>query len=616
MNHDRLPRSAPRAIALPLVLASALPLAAPAGAQTPCAFDRIELPASVAGDGDEVGTDVAVSGPFLAVGVPGFDSGVSPCEAPGPGALVDVGLVAVYERDDLLQYRVSDFLGGDPVPGERFGASLAFEGDVLVVGAPGSVFGPTLPTPGAVYVFERDPVANAFVLAQPRLVAPTPTPGEEFGFSVALEGDRLLVGAPGGVGEVHFYERDPATGDFVSAGAPLRAANPPTLGRFGHALALQGNELFVGAPSEGKVSGPASLDGLGAAYRFQYRPVPGWIQRNRLVSGNTVSLEQFGNALAISGNTLAVGSFTAQSGFLTLPGRVLLFQREDKGTPKLGDDTWRKVQVLEPAAPVNKHRFGNDLDLDGDLLVVGGPWNTQPEAPPGLAYVFDRVGGTWTERQVLASPDPPACCEPMFGQPFGDRFGYAVHLTRGPGAADRGVFVTALRAHTDLVPCCPDGAGGLEACSDPDPPVSVPRLSGAVYRYRLSLASCERSLTVTGGGTHDLALDAGPAHSGRFYRVLGSLTGVAPGTAVDDVLLPLDTDAYSLFVLDAPGSAPFDGFAGFLDGGGRAGASVTLPAASDPALAGTVLYHAAGVFELSTPAMVLATNAVELELRP
>jgi len=106
------------------------------------------------------------------------------------------------------------------------------------------------------------------------------------------------------------------------------------------------------------------------------------------------------------------------------------------------------------------------------------------------------------------------------------------------------------------------------------------------------------SLSVSAGGVQTLTLVAGAANAGLPYLLLGSLTGSSPGLPLDGDVLPLNIDAYTLFTLQTPNTAPLAGSAGVLDGAGGATATFTLPAGFGANLVGLTATHAGVVLEL------------------
>ena len=113
---------------------------------------------------------------------------------------------------------------------------------------------------------------------------------------------------------------------------------------------------------------------------------------------------------------------------------------------------------------------------------------------------------------------------------------------------------------------------------------------------RPSLVVDTETLSVSNGGTQHLFYFAPEALAGGVHVLLGSASGTSPGTPVDGVTLPLNLDPYMLFVLEKANGAVFGDTIGVLDKHGHAVSTITIPAGSDPALAGATLQHAYVVF--------------------
>ena len=121
------------------------------------------------------------------------------------------------------------------------------------------------------------------------------------------------------------------------------------------------------------------------------------------------------------------------------------------------------------------------------------------------------------------------------------------------------------------------------------------------------------------GGTQNWTLAAGIAHASWPYLILGSASGTAPGTPIDGVVLPLNTDLYTVFSLQHSNSALLTNTFGFLDAAGKTTASFNIPGLTDPSLAGVTLHHAALAFNF-VPGVTLraeyASNPVAVQLVP
>jgi plastocyanin len=120
-------------------------------------------------------------------------------------------------------------------------------------------------------------------------------------------------------------------------------------------------------------------------------------------------------------------------------------------------------------------------------------------------------------------------------------------------------------------------------------------------------------VSLSAGGTVNFDLQAGPAHAGEVYFMLGSLSGTTPGTPFGGLVVPLNVDSYTLDLLAAPG-AIIAGQLGFLDAAGEANASLTVPAGLDPTLAGITANHAYFTINPITTAITSVSNAFPLTL--
>ena len=130
------------------------------------------------------------------------------------------------------------------------------------------------------------------------------------------------------------------------------------------------------------------------------------------------------------------------------------------------------------------------------------------------------------------------------------------------------------------------------------------------------LTAFGQALDITDGGLQHLLLDAGPAHAGENYFILGSITGTTPGIPVDGLLLPLNFDGYLQITLNQPNGAFLPQSLAPLDADGRAQALfVAGPGALPLATAGLTVHHAFVTLDpLSLPPVTFASNAVSLEL--
>jgi len=285
----------------------------------------------------------------------------------------------------------------DPTAG-GFGSSVAIDGRIAAVGAPLDDDASTSWTcdSGSVLLFERDTSGLDQWGFKTELHATAAACGDEFGTSIALEGDTLVVGARGrasyrGAGLV-FRRTGPAT---WTQQAILLGSLSGSSDQCGTAVALSGDLAAVGCPDEW-------VDSLstysGAVYLFarnQGGP-DAWGEIKRIIPA-TGDFDEFGAAVALSGSTLLVGSPSSYS----LDGRATVHLASQGGA-----NNWGLVTQLIPSDLSENDQFGASVALRGDSALIGAPnKQTGPADEPGAAYYFRSVGSVWSQTaRLLANP--------------------------------------------------------------------------------------------------------------------------------------------------------------------------------------------------------------------
>lgn len=507
--------------------------------------------------GDRYGFDVALDGERALIGALFDDL---------PGA-IDAGSARVLERQSSGAWlQVANLTAFDKFAGDQFGYSVALDGDRAIVGSPqdddkGSAS-------GSAYVFERQP-GGTWQLAT-KLVAADGAIGDFFGRAVAIDGDRAMVGSvldddgAGNAGSVYVFERSGAgTWSFVQK---LGATSPEADARFGIELALDGDRVAIGATldDEGAVDG-------GAVYVFE-RSFGSWSEVAELVAPDAAASDEFGEALALQNDRLIVGVRKDDDG-ATDAGSARVFERSPGGT-------WSEVAALRASAPVAGALLGSSVALDGERVIAGATSEGSVPAAHGRALLFTRESATvWHETATLASSEGSD----------GALFGAAVALSSG-------------RA---LISADQDDAGATNG--------------GAATVFELgSLLHGTPTISLASGGSSALLLRAGPARAGNLYVLLGSFGGTSPGTVdpVSGLTLPLVYDAYTSYLINNWGGTLVAPWFGLLDAHGAANAAFTVPVGSNASFAGITVNHAALVVDLSLFVAVEATNAAAVELVP
>ena len=245
---------------------------------------------------------------------------------------------------------------------------------------------------GAVYLFER--TGEGWTERQ-KLLASDGAPQHRFGAAVAMDEGTLVVGAPGA--------GDPASGrayvftlDGGSWGEQQILGGGGAAGdEFGTAVAVRGDHLAVGAPGAG--------GDTGAAFAYD-RGDPAWTPAGEFIPGDAASA--FGAAIAIDATTLAVGTPEDDDDGL-FSGSVFLLSRSGA--------SWVSSGKLTASDASGNDTFGSSLALDGGRLLVGAPFR----GDTGAAYLYDGEG--FAREQILVAGDGAA----------GDGFGRAVAIRGG-----------------------------------------------------------------------------------------------------------------------------------------------------------------------------------------
>ncbi len=373
-------------LALMLVSASltAQPISLPASpdadaASQSRAFGSIQkLTEPTPAEDNRYGLQLELDGSTLAVSSVHINDGSDPNEYHGR--------VYIYTADANGQWSLQASLQTpDTNKADAFGGSLALDGDWLVVGAPGS------PSEGRAYIYKR--TGTVWSLTQTLNPDPsTPIP-PAFGTSVAIDGIRLLVGAPGDTfasGSVYIY--DLVGSNWVKAADKLTGPSPLTAFGFSVALdgmtALIGGTLIDGMPNAENVSGKA--------YVYQYNiNTNGWTNQGALTPLDSANGDRFGFSVAVDGETALIGAHKNSAS----KGAGYIFTR-------FGGNSWSQQAKLVPAEAVNGDRVGWSVDLEGDIAVVGADGRDQaPYTDLGAVYIFKRTGTTWAQIQKVVPPE-------------------------------------------------------------------------------------------------------------------------------------------------------------------------------------------------------------------
>lgn len=261
----------------------------------------------------------------------------------------------------------------DLVAFQGFGFAVAADGNVL---AAGSQFAPFV-----VYVYTNN---NGNWSEQAELISPSGNSSNHFGSSLALQGNTLVVGGALGNGSAAYVYTN-VNGTWLeqavlvpSGGAGTGFAGSPLNG-----MALSGNTLAIGAPSESTPAG-----NTGSVYVF-VNSNGQWTQQQRIMPADSL-VAGFGLSVSLQNDNLLVGApFTTWPNVFQ-PGAAFLFSRQS--------GAWNQAVRFDPVDVVAAGLFGEFVSLDAKTVAIGAP-------RPCEAEIFVNNNNTWGLQSIIAGPD-------------------------------------------------------------------------------------------------------------------------------------------------------------------------------------------------------------------
>jgi FG-GAP repeat len=280
------------------------------------------------------------------------------------------------------QYQEAKLLAHDGTTSDIFGASVAMDGDFVSVGMPWDDT-PVGGDSGSVRLYSR---VGGWTETQTLMGSDT-QPGDLFGSALGMNRGRLLVGSFFGTvngqhqGSAFVFNRNGAT---WTEETKLWATDVNTGTGFGTSVAIDGAVIVCGAPSDNQTGNPA-----GAAYVYR-RSGGAWTLEAKLVPGDILPNEEFGEAVAVHDEVIVVGARRDDDLGLD-SGSVYVYRHQSSG--------WSQEAKLHASDGSANDWFGEEVAVWDDLICVGAPYHGIND--DGEAYVFRHSSGGWTEEASL-----------------------------------------------------------------------------------------------------------------------------------------------------------------------------------------------------------------------
>ncbi|MHC4675134.1 MAG: hypothetical protein ACYTBZ_21830, partial [Planctomycetota bacterium] len=318
------------------------------------------------------------------------------------------GAAYVYRFNGSNWVEEAKLLPWDVLHNYFFGKSVAISGNTIVVGAVWDwMRGRGV---GSAYVFTLDPLAGTWS-QEAKLLSSDGAEEDYFGNSVAIVGNIVMVGARDDddnntdSGSVYVFDLPQATGDEDGDGLSAQCDNCPQ-----H---YNPNQIDCDVDGIGDVCGLAdgiNTDNNSNGIMDQCELRCSINEVDVLLASDGAANDHFGDTLAISGETVIIGS-RADDDFGTSSGAAYIY-RYDSGLPS----GWSQEAKLLASDGAEYDLFGRSVVLIGEQVMVGASGDDDKGASSGSVYVFAFDGSTWIEETKLLASDGSN----------GDEFGHVI----------------------------------------------------------------------------------------------------------------------------------------------------------------------------------------------
>jgi len=345
---------------------------------------------------EKFGVSVSASGERAIVGMPGVQD-----ESLGKAYILN----ATIGSEGILQ----ELSPAAVALNDRFGFSVAINGDDALVGAPSTLVNGIFA--GTVYAFHFE--NNKWVEKKPlALPVPIPAGGDQFGSSLALSGDYAIVGAPGkavnnvlGAGAAFIFHKE--SGEWVLK-QEFYDPVPKNMDSFGFSVAISNDKAIVGVPYGDTV---VQGDQAGCAYTLRIGN-NGWeLMQGKLVASIYAISEHFGSSVAMDGDEILIGATLLAVKNVEHAGQVFAFHFDG--------NKWNQTQAIAMASPKKDYFFGQSIAIKGTKAIVGNALSGVPETSAVFNMIRDATGWQFSA---------PGLVTPAGEVQAGDGFGLSVGI--------------------------------------------------------------------------------------------------------------------------------------------------------------------------------------------
>ncbi len=310
--------------------------------------------------------------------------------------------------------------------GDRFGTSVAIDGDYAIVGAPVTNVNNIIEA-GAAYIFHFE---NGKWVEKQQLKAQTPGAGDWFGSSVAISGKYAIVGAdpasPSNSGMAHIFRLDQNGWILVKKLTPPAGQQSEN---FGYSVAISGDNAIIGSPGR-DVSGKVDAGAAFIAHRDNF----GWDLDGVIHYASDLQEKAlFGSSVAIDGDDVFIGAPHVKANNVVNSGQVYAYH--------YNGNAWNETQKIVTSNPHPWYELGAAVSLKGPYAIIGQPM--KPYSSGGAAFILHRGNQGWEfTGPKLEEPAGTGHVDDNFGGAVGISESYAIVGASKVGNNDAGkVFI-------------------------------------------------------------------------------------------------------------------------------------------------------------------------------
>lgn len=335
------------------------------------------------------------------------------------------GLVYITNKNSTGWGFIQNIQASDVEAFSYFGASIAIDEDVAIIGAPGCSTDEngnnSLNKAGAVYIFKKD--GNGSWNEVQKIVGSSRSVNDGFGSSVAIYNDCIIIGAPQkdkfGMdrrGAVYVFEKD--GNNQWSETTIIEPNDLPVGAQFGYSIDMVDDQIIIGAPYMEMIDSANTIT-CGSAFIYNYNNDI-WSLHQQITPPTNAENQEFGYVVKLLERRALIGS----PGYNQKEGQVVLVLEDLVGS-------WTSSHVFHANNISNASYFGAALDFTDNHILIGSPLDNvigSTSSEVGSVILFEKSASSWIPKQVLRAKKPNT--QDQFGTQvaFGDQYSYCCTL--------------------------------------------------------------------------------------------------------------------------------------------------------------------------------------------